>query len=170
MNAHDRNNHQSLKGAVGATLCQNEAEVSFPMERVIMDINGNLLSLCGNLISPACSVDEIWWKFPLEMILLPHSGRGSRQLLLSIPERSEWRHKPNASHCDLRALYYDITDVISMKIVAVLSAKQVSSYVWHHRPCLLGKLQDFSWNYFVGWLPGAQAGAALWLFTNCSNF
>ncbi len=36
-----------------------------------------------NLISPACSVDGIFWKFLLEIILLPHSDRGSRQLLLS---------------------------------------------------------------------------------------
>ena len=34
-----------------------------------------------SLIFPACSVGEIWWKFPLEIILLPHSGRGLRQLL-----------------------------------------------------------------------------------------
>ncbi len=36
-----------------------------------------------SLIFHACSVDEIWWKFPLEIILLPHSGRRSKQLLLS---------------------------------------------------------------------------------------
>ena len=35
-----------------------------------------------SLIFPACSVSEIWWKFPLGIILLPHSGRGSCQLLL----------------------------------------------------------------------------------------
>ncbi len=42
-------------------------------------------------LTPACSVVEIWWKLPLEIILLPHSssGRGSHQLLLSIPETSE---------------------------------------------------------------------------------
>ena len=56
-----------LKRAVGANLCQN-VEVG--------------------LIFPACSMGEIWWEFPLEIILLPHSGRGSRQLLLS---RTDYR-------------------------------------------------------------------------------
>ena len=36
-----------------------------------------------SLIFSACSVSEIWWQFPLEIILLPHSGGGSFQLLLS---------------------------------------------------------------------------------------
>ncbi len=47
---------QLLKGAVVVTLCQNEADVK-------------------------CQMD-IWGKSPLEIILLPHFVRGSRQLLL----------------------------------------------------------------------------------------
>ncbi len=35
-----------------------------------------------SLIFPACSKHEIWGKSPLEIILLPHFVRGSRQLLL----------------------------------------------------------------------------------------
>ena len=41
------------------------------------------------LIFPAWSVGEIWWKFPWKILVLPQSGRGSRQLLLSIPDRSD---------------------------------------------------------------------------------
>ncbi len=65
-------NNQSLKGAVVVTLCKNEADVKFPME-----------------------IDRVPHRkfntlFPLEIILLPHSGRGSRQLLLLITETSDF--------------------------------------------------------------------------------
>ncbi len=64
-------NNQSLKGAVVVTLCQNEADVKwFPIrEKGPIRFGG---------------------QFPLEIILLPHSDRGLRKLLLSIPERSVW--------------------------------------------------------------------------------
>ncbi len=110
-------NNQSLKGAVGTTLCQNEAELKLSMEMdhhtsstdqagkirlpelIINDIylprfavdNQWWVSLVS-LIFPACSVSEIWWRFALEIVLLPHSDRVSQQLLLSIPETSVPRH------------------------------------------------------------------------------
>ncbi len=58
--------YQSLKGAVGATLCQNEAEVKFPME---------ISNRCGG-------------QCPLDILHLPHYGRGSRWVLLLICDRS----------------------------------------------------------------------------------
>ena len=80
--------YQSLKGAVGAILCQNEEELKISKE---IDHQISSTDKAGKirLIFPACSVSEIWWKFPLEIILLPHSDRGSCQLLLSIPERND---------------------------------------------------------------------------------
>ena len=80
-------NNQSLKGAVVVTHCQNEAELKFSME-IDHHTSSTEKSVGYVLISPACSVDEILRKFPLEIIPLPQSGRGSRQMLLSIPETS----------------------------------------------------------------------------------
>ncbi len=80
---------QVLKRAAGATLSQNEAELKISMEihhqMSSTDQAGKirLAELIINDISAAFSVDEIFWKFPLEIILLPHSVRGSCQLLLS---------------------------------------------------------------------------------------
>ncbi len=52
-------NYQLYKGAVGTTLCKNEAEQK-----------------CGS-------------QCPFDILHLPRSVRRSRQLLLSIPDRSE---------------------------------------------------------------------------------
>ncbi len=62
-------------------LCPNEAELKFSME---IDHQISSTDQAGKirLIFPACSEDEICGKSPLEIILLPHFGRGSRQLLL----------------------------------------------------------------------------------------
>ena len=79
---------QVLKGAVGTTLRENEAELKISMEidhqNSSIDQTGKIRLVSSvSLVFPVCSVNEIWWKFPLEIILLPHSGRGSRLLLLS---------------------------------------------------------------------------------------
>ncbi len=98
-------NYQSLKRAVGTILCQNEAALKISMEidhqnsstdqagkirLAELIINGiYFLSYAHKfLMFPACSVGEIWWKFPWEIILLPHSGRVSQQLLLLICDTS----------------------------------------------------------------------------------
>ncbi len=63
--------YQSLKGAVVMELCQNEADVKCQMDiHTLVPIKRS----CGNL----------HWKLYFCLIL----GRGSRQLLLSIPETS----------------------------------------------------------------------------------
>ncbi len=68
-------NNQSLKGAVVAVLCQNEAEVKFQM-----DIDHHICALF-NVIRGR------WWEMGL-ILHLPHSGRGWQQLLLLISETS----------------------------------------------------------------------------------
>ncbi len=74
---------QLLKGAVVVTLCQNEADVKCQMD---IESSISLTEQAGKIRLTACSVVEIWWKFPLEILLLPHSRRGSRQLLLSMTD------------------------------------------------------------------------------------
>ena len=80
-------NNQSLKGAVVVTLCKNEADVKCQMD-IDSSISLTEQVRSVSLIFPACSEVEIWGKFSLEIILLPHFGRGLCQLLLLIPETS----------------------------------------------------------------------------------
>ena len=54
---------QVLKGAVGTTLCQNEAEVKFQLEidhQISPTEKVGAMRLIVSLIFPACSVSEIW--------------------------------------------------------------------------------------------------------------
>ena len=58
-------NYQSLKGAVGATVCQNEAQLKLSMEidhqNSSTDQAGKIrLAEIISLIFPACSVSEMW--------------------------------------------------------------------------------------------------------------
>ncbi len=80
------------------TLCQNKADVQFQMD---IDSHTSLTVQAGKirlteLIFPAFSVGEIWWKFPLEIIQLPHSGRVLGKLLLSIDPLS-WPYSPSGN-------------------------------------------------------------------------
>ncbi len=69
---------QVLKGAVGATLCQNEAELKFSMEML-----GLWMSFGG--------------QFPAKILVLPHSGRGTSQLLLyTLPSKRNATLGPGA--------------------------------------------------------------------------
>ena len=63
---------QVLKGAVGTTLCQNEAELKFSMENDHQTSSTDQ-AVKVSLIFPA----NFLWKFPCGILLLPHSGRGS---------------------------------------------------------------------------------------------
>ena len=76
-----KRNYQSLKGAVAVTLCQNEADV-----KCQMDIDSQI-----SLTEQARKIRQMQnfkWTLTTTALLLPHSSRGSRQLLLSIPDRS----------------------------------------------------------------------------------
>ena len=71
---------QVLKGAVGSTVGQNEAEVKFHLE-IDHHISSTVQSVWSSLL-------VLWVRCgsqcPFEMLHLPHSGRGSQQLLLSM--------------------------------------------------------------------------------------
>ena len=74
-------NNQSLKGAVVMVLCQNEAEVKFPME-----IDHNQCSQFVVTLTTSDPQMRCGGQLPWEILLLSHSDRGLRQLLLSIPD------------------------------------------------------------------------------------
>ena len=80
-------NNQSMKGAVVVTFSQNEEDVIFQMD---IDSHISLAEQAGKI--SLVLVLFLWMRFggqfPSEILLLPHSVRGSCQLLLSIRDRS----------------------------------------------------------------------------------
>ena len=82
---------QLLKGAVVVTLRQNEAEVKCQMD---IDSHISLTEQAGKI---RFSLLGLWMKwggqFSLEIVLLPHSVRGSCQLLLSRTDTFAFSHR-----------------------------------------------------------------------------
>ncbi len=80
LSKHGKRLSQLLKGAVVVTFCQNEAEV-----KCQMDIDFHI-SLTEQVQSVWFSLLGLWMnfggQFPWKFLVLPHSGRGSCQLLL----------------------------------------------------------------------------------------
>ena len=85
-----------------------------------------------SLIFPACFVDENFWKFPLEIILLPHSDRGLRQLLLSRTDTFA-----SSTDCMIRSKH---TSVLSTNVV--ISGLEYSGEC--HSPRLIRKAMSKS--------------------------
>ncbi len=77
------------------TLCQNEADVKFHM-----DIN--------HQISPK----EMWWSISFEILHLPHTGKGSQQLLGKYGKSWLQKHEclPSTQQLQLSRTDYCITE------------------------------------------------------------